>query len=461
MLRTRSNSPQITLVDPFLPEELKALPAELAAIDRFLDDERFFASYRPHFDPLWGRPSTPIETYLRMMYLKFAHGLGYETLVKEVTDSLSWRRFCRIGLTERVPHPTTLVKITRRVGSEAVDQLNRALRDKARAQKLIRCRTLRADTTVVEADVGYPTDAGLLARAVGAVGRAVARIKEAGGAPATKFRDRKRSAGKKMRAITGNIKRRTGERKTQVERLTADVAAIARKTLRDARRVLANAQRKLRCDPRNGRLRRWVAHLKELLALTERALYQTGLRLAGQRSIPDRMVSLSDPDARPIMKGKLSHPVEFGYKLMLADGREGFIEAYQLYTGNPADHDLLATVIDRYRQETGRAPAAVAADRGFGLSSVEDELRAKGVGTVVIPRRGRPDGQRRQVEAGANFKRLVKWRTGAEGRISCYKRSFSGRRTRFKRACGAKTWVAFGVLSHNLAKVGAATVARQ
>ena len=46
--------------------------------------------------------------YLRLMFLKFRYRLGYESLCAEVGDSISWRRFCRIGLDGRVPHPTTL-----------------------------------------------------------------------------------------------------------------------------------------------------------------------------------------------------------------------------------------------------------------------------------------------------------------------------------------------------------------
>jgi hypothetical protein len=41
MLRTRGNASQLNLFDPFLPDELKGLPAELAAIDAFLDGEAF------------------------------------------------------------------------------------------------------------------------------------------------------------------------------------------------------------------------------------------------------------------------------------------------------------------------------------------------------------------------------------------------------------------------------------
>ena len=66
-------------------------------MDALLDDPAFFAPFAPHFHPVLGRPSTPVECYLRLMFLKFRYRLGYESLCAEVSDSISWRRFCRIG----------------------------------------------------------------------------------------------------------------------------------------------------------------------------------------------------------------------------------------------------------------------------------------------------------------------------------------------------------------------------
>src|SRR5947207_13480587 len=110
-----------------LPPELLRLPEELARVDALLDDPAFFAPFAPYFHPVLGRPSTPVECYLRLMFLKFRYRLGYESLCAEVSDSISWRRFCRIGLDGRVPHPTTLMKLTTRCGEAAVAGLNEAL----------------------------------------------------------------------------------------------------------------------------------------------------------------------------------------------------------------------------------------------------------------------------------------------------------------------------------------------
>ena len=75
MLRTRNDQP--TLWESILPQEVLRLPVELARVDALLDDERFFTPFRAYFDLTFGRPSIPIEVYLRLMFLKRRYGLGY------------------------------------------------------------------------------------------------------------------------------------------------------------------------------------------------------------------------------------------------------------------------------------------------------------------------------------------------------------------------------------------------
>ena len=153
MFRTIGDQP--SLWESVLPPEVLRLPEELARVDALLDDPAFFAPFAPYFDPVTGRPSTPVECYLRLMFLKFRYRLGFESLCAEVSDSITWRRFCRIPLDGRVPHPTTLMKLTTRCGPAAVAGCNEALLAKAAEAKLLRTSRLRADTTVVPANVAY------------------------------------------------------------------------------------------------------------------------------------------------------------------------------------------------------------------------------------------------------------------------------------------------------------------
>jgi transposase, IS5 family len=89
----RTMGDQVPLWESLLPGEVLRLPEELARVDVLLGDPVFFAPFVPYFHPRVGRPSTPVECYLRLMFLKFRYRLGYESLCAEVADSISWRRF--------------------------------------------------------------------------------------------------------------------------------------------------------------------------------------------------------------------------------------------------------------------------------------------------------------------------------------------------------------------------------
>jgi IS5 family transposase len=102
------------------------------------------------------------------------------------------------------------------------------------------------------------------------------------------------------------------------------------------------------------------------------------------------------------------------------------------------------------RRELGRSAVA---DRGYGEARVEDDLRDLGVRYVAVPRKGRTNAERRQVERRRAFRKMVRWRTGCEGRISCVKRDFGMNRTRMDGLAGARTWCGHGIFAQNLIKI--------
>ncbi len=474
----RTVSDQMSLWEAVLPPELLKLPDELARVDALLDDPAFFTPFVPHFDPRIGRPSTPMETYLRLMFLKFRYRLGYESLCREVSDSITWRMFCRIPLDGSVPHPTTLMKLSTRCGSAAVDGLNEALLAKAAEAKLLRTHRVRADTTVVPANVSYPTDSGLLAKAVRRIAATGQRIRAAGGAVRTRVRDRSRAAGKRAHAIASKLRSRAAlgreEAKAAVLTSTGELAGLAQTAARDAERLLVNAQRavgrakakaaELRArgehDPaagrRRGRLVRAVNDLAKLLDATRQIVAQTRQRVAGHT--PDgatRRVSLHDGDARPIAKGRLGRPVEFGHKAQIVDNDDGIVLDHTVEQGNPPDAPQLAPAVKRVTKRAGRTPGTVTTDRGYGEAKVDKQLTDLGVRTVVIPRKGKPSQARRAEEHRPAFRRTIKWRTGSEGRISTLKRGYGWDRTRIDGTEGARIWTGHGILTHNLVKISA------
>jgi len=451
MLRTVSEQP--TLWESVLPAEVLRMPAELEAVDRLLDDERFFGPYRQFFHATLGRPSIPIETYLRLMFLKYRYRLGFEPLCREVADSISWSRFCRVPLGAKVPHPTTLMKITTRCGEQAINDLNEALLAKALEARVLKTNRVRADTTVIEANVAYPSDSSLLAKGISRIAATAKRLQGLGYATRTRFVDRTRSAHKRARSINANLRRRSDDKLIEVKRINGELATLARRVAREADRVARNARRRLRHDP-SGRAAALVDRLAQLSERTTKVAAQCRQRISG--TTPDgatRIVSLHDGDARPIAKGRLGKPVEFGYKAQLVDNEDGVIVDHNVELGNPPDAPMLEPAVQRIKRRTGRAPRAVTADRGYGEQGVEDDLHAAGVRHVVLPRKGKPNAARREVEQRRAFKKMVRWRTGCEGRISCAKRDFGLNRTRNDGIHGARTWCGHGIFAHNLVKI--------
>jgi IS5 family transposase len=466
----RVTTPPLATWDALLPDQATRLPAELARIDAYLDDERFLDPWRAHFHARLGRPSIPIPTLLRLVYLKHRYQLGYQSLCREVSDSISWRRFCRIPLDQPVPHPTTLSKLVRRAGPDTIAALNTALLAKLAADKLLRCRKLRVDTTVVGANVAYPTDVGLLARAVSKLVSTSRRVQAAGGAPRTRIRDRWRSARRRAREVARALRSRSGDAKRLVFAVTRQVAAVAAAQLADAGRIVANTRRGRRTAGQTGagagpagagRCTALVDALQTTIQRTHRLLDQARVRLAG--GMPQgssRLVSLHDPDARPIRKGRIGHPVEFGYKAQVADNPDGIVLDHTVLVGNPPDAPLLAPAIGRVIARTGKLPGAVTADRGYGEAAVERELATLGVARIAIPRKGRAGLARQAVEQARPFRRLVKWRTGCEGRISQLKHHFGWARTLLDGIQGAQLWCGLGVFAHNLVKAAGLLAAK-
>ena len=450
MLRLRE--PQESLWDELLPPQARALSAGLTAVDACLADDRFFEPYRRHFRILIGRPTVPVETYLRLMYLKHRYRLGYETLAREVTDSLHWRRFCHLALDAPVPHPTTLSKLTRKYGPDVVHELNRLLVQQARERKLVRSRKLRVDTTVVRAPIGYPTDIGLLADGARVVTRSVRRLQATGVAVRTAFRSRARSIKRALAVVGRSLRMRTDDAKTAVLTQTARVLRCTRQISRQAQHALRNSRHVGRHVQHGAALRvqRTRMRLQRQLQVTARVMEQARIRIRGTTTIPDRVVSVFDVEARPIRRGKLSMKTEFGYKALLTETEERVITHYEVHVGNPVDHGLLASALTGHTQTVPRIPRVVATDRGFGTKDNEALLRDAGVKRISLPYKGRLGAARVAHERQRWFRRQQRWRSGQEATISLGSRKYEWRHSRLRGRAGADIWIGLGILTHNL-----------
>jgi len=244
------------LWDEALPIEVKELPADLAALDRLLSDPELamvsLERWRCEVVETGrlvltdGRPTIAMETYVRLMVLKARYRWGYRSLLAEVSDSIHLRRFCRIALSERVPDESTVGKLTRRIGGETVNELTRAVIVEATRSKRFCPRAVRIDSTVIEADVKYPTDANLAADGVAVLAREGRKLARLIGERKLRVRDRSRSMGRKLRAVTRTIRRRSGQAKAEVLALTEQTGQLLARSVTEARELAAVARRRAR-----------------------------------------------------------------------------------------------------------------------------------------------------------------------------------------------------------------------
>src|SRR5438445_351678 len=205
-------------------------------------------------------------TYVRLMALKHRYGWGYERLVRQVADSFHLRRFCRISIQDEIPDESTVRKLTRRLGPELVDDLTREVVRLAVKERGFKVRAMRCDSTVQESDTRHPTDSGLAADAVRVLARASRKVRAAIPGLTRKVRNRGRAAGRRIRDLNRSLDRRTGEAKQEVQRLTEEIAELAKASMGQARRLLAEA--KLAAASISRRATRAIAELEEMTGLS-------------------------------------------------------------------------------------------------------------------------------------------------------------------------------------------------
>jgi transposase, IS5 family len=455
MLTVLAPQPE-SLWDESLPVEVKELPADLAALDGLLCDPELLwplvERWRQEFEQTGrqvidqGRPTIAMESFVRLMVLKQRYRWGYRSLVAEVSDSIHLRRFCRISLSERVPDESTVRKLTRRIGPDTVMEMTRALIVAACREKRFRPRAVRIDSTVIEADVKYPTDAGLASSGVKTLARDGRKLAKLVGEKRARVRDRSKAMGHKLRAITRTIRRRTGEAKREVLALTEETGELLERSIKEARRLAAAGRRKARGRGAAAKLKA-AKNLEELADRCEKVASQIRLRVAG-KPIKDRLVSLFDPDARPIRKGKLGKPTEFGFVSQLAEvtehtktGARGLILPASTQLGNPSETTLMPGTVAEL-ERLGIKPKEVALDGGFMPGPTNAALERLEPETVFIAGRQQPGSAHTQ-------RRLRRYRTGEEGRISHLKRSYGLDRSRLKGDEGRQIWTEWAILAYN------------
>jgi IS5 family transposase len=438
MLQLQPEGPD--LWDSILPEEVRKLSPELEQIDVLLKDERLMQPFITRFSQHMGRPSVPVSVYLRLMYLKFRYKLGYETLVEEVSDSIRWRRFCGIGYAQSVPDSTTLIKLTHKYGDETLNELHRLIIENLAERKLVRGRKIRTDTTVIASDIHYPTDSGLLYDALRRLRQGLIKVPGIG----LRLGRTMKKAKTYIFAVAQALRKPDKKSRERVKRITRTITRMVRRTVIKVRRVLRHVK--------NLKVKE---HLAATSDLADKVAGQSEERLSGGKP-QNRVVSLVDPEARPIVKGKLDKPVEFGRTAQITQDESGYFTQYGVHQGNPNDTTLLPDILKEHKSQFPGALKAVAADMGFSSAGNLELVRDSGVSRIGIPWRGKPPPNIRAKQQRPWFRQIMAFRAGMEGSISFLSRRFGLKRSMFRGNAGTGIWVSWCIIAANLYRFGRA-----
>lgn len=271
------------------------------------------------------------------------------------------------------------------------------------------------------------------------------------------YRDRTRSAKRLARRI-GEAARLRGERAEEVRK------GAYRRLLEVARRSLGQA-RKVR-EELGGRVagdgQKLVEQLGRYEKLVERVVTQTKRRVFEGEAVPagEKVASLFEEHTSIIKRGKAGRETEFGHKVWIDEVDGGIVSGYRILEGNPPDAEQLVPALENHRELFGEPPQVVAADRGVYSAENERAAREMGVERVVLPKKGKKSRAREEYERQGWFRRGMRFRAGAEGRISVLKRRGYLGRCRDKGKAGFGRWVGWGILTANLSTIARATATR-
>ena len=378
------------------------------------------------------------ENLLRALIVHEVEGDDYRGTAIRIAESLFLQDFLRLG-PRSVPDFTLLCRAHRAIRPETWQRINALLALDARERGLIDPSAVRADTTVVETNIHYPTDSSLCWDGWRLLTRHLRRVREI--APILvphRFHDKKTKT--LHLHITRYAKSRSRKRQRTVKKWWRKLIRRMRRLAEVAEAFLARSAGHLDFEvlALRDEVARCLPLVRVVIATSERA------NVKGE-TVPaaERVFSLFEPHTELIKRGKARKPVEFGHVVMLSETREKFICDYAVMEHRVSDSALAEVCVDRHEKLFGEVPAGMTADTGFNPKAEEREALEDRVETLAIPRKL------------SDWKALIgplwqRFRAGIEGTISVLKRAYRLLRCPYRGFKHFASSVGLSIFCHNL-----------
>jgi len=337
------------------------------------------------------------ENLFRAILVMQREGLDYREASIRIDESDTLQNFCRL-MKKRSIDFTLLNKAFGAIRPETWEAINHLLGLRAVADEVISIDHLRADTTVTECNIHWPTDSSLLWDTYRVIAREMSR-----GRQIDPLSCPWRFHGKKIKKMEFFIARYSGskskKRLRQVRRRMKELIVRVEKVLENAAAFVAWAKRSTSLE-----LMGIGALLADYLPSMRRVAAVARRREFDGEKVPngEKVFSIFEPHAELIMRGRRGRPVEFGHKVLLSQSKEKFITDYVVLEENRGDDELLPVVFERHEEKYGRRPKTIAADKGFCPDAETYEDLQEQVDFLGVPPRSwrRHDGRLAAVASG-------------------------------------------------------------
>lgn len=379
------------------------------------------------------------EQVLRAAVVMRLFSFTYKDLAFHISDSRALRRFCRIGIADKGFKKSALNENIKKLSPQTWELISRDLLAYAEDENIEKGRKTRVDCTVVESNIHQPFDSMQLFDSVRVISRLLTKIRDEFGIKII-FTDHRRRAKKRMIGIqyAKGEKQRTS--------LYKDLLKVTRKTIGYAIQAEKALARHCTADPL---LLGLFSEIKHYGDLARKVYDQTFRRVVQGESVPadQKVFSIFEDHTDIIIKDR--RDTYFGHKICLTGGASNLILDCVILEGNPADSELVETMLDRQHQIYGRYPLKVALDGGFASKDNLVKAKARKIKDVCFSKK-RGLKETDMCRSDYVYKKLRQFRAGIESGISWLKRSFGLTRCTWKGFRSFKSYVLSSVVAANL-----------
>ena len=391
-----------------------------------------------------GAEGMTAEQVVRAAIIKQMEGFSYEDLAFHLLDSLSYRRFCRIGFAHKGFQKSALCHNIKSISAETWEAINRILVAYGKDKGTEKGRQARIDCTVVCSNIHEPKDSNLLWDCVRVITRMLLQLNVESNEFSLTFSDHSKRAKKRMLAIlNANNEKVRKKHYRDLLKVTQDTVSYAQ----DAVHILS--QFPFKDLAQSILVKKRVNDLKQALKLTEKVIEQTTRRVINGEKVPanEKIFSIFEPHTDIIIKDR--RDTYYGHKICLSGGPSNLITDCLIVEGNPADSTLTTEMLDRQERVYGHYPLKVALDGGFASKDNLKAAKKRGIKDVCFAKK-RGLKEEDMCRSKGVYKRLRRFRAGIEAGISWLKRCFGLWTCTWKSFRSFKSYVWASIVSANL-----------